>query len=145
MMVVFQLFQTVGFYGFSNWVPTLLIGRGIAITSSLRYTFLIAIAAPLGPLLASAIADKFERKWQIVLAAFGIAFFGVLFGPIEDRSAIDCDGCARNAVGEHTFLFLARVPGRALPDKDSRHGCRVHLFLEPVLRDLQFVRDRVLS
>jgi putative MFS transporter len=83
MMIVFQLFQTVGFYGFSNWVPTLLIGRGIAITSSLRYTFLIAIAAPLGPLLASAIADKIERKWQIVMAAFGIAFFGVLFGQLN--------------------------------------------------------------
>ena len=83
MLIVFQLFQTVGFYGFSNWVPTLLIGRGIAITSSLRYTFLIAIAAPLGPLLASAIADKIERKWQIVLAAFGIAFFGVLFGQLN--------------------------------------------------------------
>jgi putative MFS transporter len=84
MLIVFQLFQTVGFYGFSNWVPTLLIGRGIAITSSLRYTFLIAIAAPLGPLLASAIADKIERKWQIVLAALGIAFFGVLFGQLSN-------------------------------------------------------------
>jgi putative MFS transporter len=83
MMIIFNLFQTVGYYGFSNWVPTLLIGRGIAVTSSLRYTFLIAIAAPFGPLLASGIADKVERKWQIVLAAFGIAFFGVLFGQLS--------------------------------------------------------------
>jgi putative MFS transporter len=83
MMILFNLFQTVGYYGFSNWVPTLLIGRGIAVTSSLRYTFLIAIAAPFGPLLAAGIADKFERKWQIVLAAFGIAFFGVLFGQLN--------------------------------------------------------------
>jgi putative MFS transporter len=83
MMIIFNLFQTVGYYGFSNWVPTLLIGRGIAVTSSLRYTFLIAIAAPFGPLLASGIADKVERKWQIVLAAFGIAFFGVLFGQLN--------------------------------------------------------------
>jgi putative MFS transporter len=83
MLIVFNLFQTVGYYGFSNWVPTFLISRGIAITSSLRYTFLIAIAAPFGPLLASGIADKVERKWQIVLAAFGIAFFGVLFGRLN--------------------------------------------------------------
>jgi putative MFS transporter len=82
MMIIFNLFQTVGFYGFSNWVPTLLIGRGIAVTSSLRYTFLIAIASPFGPLLAAGIADRIERKWQIVLAAFGIAFFGVLFGQL---------------------------------------------------------------
>jgi putative MFS transporter len=83
MMILFNLFQTVGYYGFSNWVPTLLTTRGIAVTTSLRYTFLIAIAAPFGPLLASSLADKLERKWQIVLAAFGIAFFGVLFGQLS--------------------------------------------------------------
>ena len=83
MLIVFHLFQTVGFYGFSNWVPTLLIKRGIAVTNSLRYTFIIAIAAPFGPLLAAAIADKLERKWQIVLAAFAIAASGLLFGQMN--------------------------------------------------------------
>jgi putative MFS transporter len=79
MLVIFNLFQTVGFYGFANWVPTLLIERGIAVTSSLQYTFIIAVAAPFGPLLAVALADKLERKWQIVFAAFGIAVSGLLF------------------------------------------------------------------
>ena len=83
MLVIFHLFQTVGFYGFSNWVPTLLIKRGIAITSSLRYTFIIAIAAPFGPLLAATIADTLERKWQIVLSAFAVAFSGLLFGQMN--------------------------------------------------------------
>lgn len=80
MLIVFHLFQTVGFYGFSNWVPTLLVQRGITITSSLRYTFIIAIAAPFGPLVAANIADKLERKWQIVLSAFAIGLSGLLFG-----------------------------------------------------------------
>jgi len=79
MLTIFNLFQTVGFYGFSNWVPTLLIQRGIAFTSSLEYTFLIAIAAPFGPLIAASIADKFERKWLIVLSAFAVGFSGLLF------------------------------------------------------------------
>ncbi len=80
MLIIFNLFQTVGYYGFSNWVPTLLIKRGIAITSSLKYTFVIAIAAPFGPLAAAAIADRLERKWQIVASAFAIAISGILFG-----------------------------------------------------------------
>jgi putative MFS transporter len=80
MLIVFNFFQTIGFYGFSNWVPALLISRGIAVTSSLQYTFLIAIAAPFGPLLAVTLADRFERKWQIVFAALGIALSGILFG-----------------------------------------------------------------
>jgi putative MFS transporter len=83
MLIVFHLFQTVGFYGFSNWVPTLLIKRGIAITSSLHYTFIIAIAAPFGPLFAAAIADKLERKWQIVFSAFAVAMAGLLFGQMS--------------------------------------------------------------
>jgi putative MFS transporter len=80
MLIIFNIFQTVGFYGFSNWVPTLLIKQGISITQSLQYTFIIAIAAPFGPLLASALGEKVERKWLIVAAAFAIAVFGLLFG-----------------------------------------------------------------
>jgi putative MFS transporter len=83
MLVIFHIFQTVGFYGFSNWVPTLLIARGIPVTSSLEYTFLIAIAAPAGPLAAYALADRLERKWQIVLASLGVAVFGLLFAQVS--------------------------------------------------------------
>lgn len=88
MLAVFNVFQTVGFYGFSNWVPTLLVKRGIPITSSLEYTFIIAITAPLGPLLAYKMADKIERKWQIVMAATGVAFFGVLFGQMTAAAVL---------------------------------------------------------
>jgi putative MFS transporter len=82
MLVAFNVFQTIGFYGFSNWVPTFLMRRGISVVNSLEYTFLIALAAPLGPLLAYGLADRFERKWQIVLAALSVAVFGVLFGQV---------------------------------------------------------------
>jgi putative MFS transporter len=79
MLVVYNLFQTIGYYGFSSWVPTLLISQGIEVTRSLAYTFIIAIAAPIGPLIGVAFADRFERKWQIAWAAIGIAAFGLLF------------------------------------------------------------------
>jgi putative MFS transporter len=79
MLVTFNLFQTVGYYGFSSWVPTLLISQGVAVTKSLAYTFIIAIAAPVGPLIGVLFADRFERKWQIAWAAIGIAVFGLLF------------------------------------------------------------------
>lgn len=79
MMIVYNLFQTVGYYGFSSWVPTLLISQGITVTKSLEYTFIIAIAAPIGPLVGILVSDRFERKWQIAWAAAAIALFGVLF------------------------------------------------------------------
>jgi putative MFS transporter len=80
MMILFNVFQAVGFYGFSNWVPTLLIKQGIAITMSLQYTFIIAIAAPFGPLLGAMLADRFERKWLLMSAALGVGLFGLAFG-----------------------------------------------------------------
>ncbi|HEV3482936.1 MAG TPA: MFS transporter, partial [Candidatus Acidoferrales bacterium] len=46
MLMVFHLAQTVGYYGFASWVPTLLIAAGIRTTASLQYSFIIAIFAP---------------------------------------------------------------------------------------------------
>jgi MFS transporter, putative metabolite:H+ symporter len=79
MLVIYNLFQTIGYYGFSSWVQQLLVSQGIEVTKSLAYTFIIAIAAPIGPLVGVLFADHFERKWQIAWAAVGIAVFGLLF------------------------------------------------------------------
>ncbi len=84
MLMVFHLAQTVGYYGFASWVPTLLIAAGIRTTASLQYSFIIAISAPLGPLLVQGIADKLERKWQIVWSAICIGGFGLLFARQRD-------------------------------------------------------------
>jgi putative MFS transporter len=83
LMSVFNFFQTFGYYGFAAWVPTLLIAKGINITASLEYAFIIAVANPVGPLLGTLIADRIERKWQICLGALGIGVFGMLFANSE--------------------------------------------------------------
>jgi putative MFS transporter len=79
MLSVANFFQTFGFYGFANWVPTLLIAKGIHVSQTLEYTFIIAFAYPLFPLLGTMFADRIERKWQVCLSCLGIAIFGVLF------------------------------------------------------------------
>jgi putative MFS transporter len=79
MLIIFQLLQTVGYYGFTSWVPTLLLAQGINVTKSLAYTIIIAAANPLGSLAATQFADKCERKWQLACAALGIAGFGLIF------------------------------------------------------------------
>ena len=80
---VFNLAQTIGFYGFAAWVPTLLMHRGIHVTASLEYAFIIALANPFGPLLGTLFSDRIERKWQIVLAAFGMLVFMSIFAMIS--------------------------------------------------------------
>jgi putative MFS transporter len=79
MLSVANFFQTIGFYGFANWVPTLLIAKGIHVSQTLEYSFIIAFAYPLFPLLGAVFADKMERKWQVCVSCIGIAAFGILF------------------------------------------------------------------
>lgn len=78
-LIIFNVFQTVGFYGFASWVPTLLVSEGVTLVHSLLYTFIIALANPFGPLLGMATSDRFERKWLIVLLSLGIAVAGTIF------------------------------------------------------------------
>jgi putative MFS transporter len=123
MLTVFQFFQTVGYYGFSSWVPTLMIAAGITTTLSLRYSFLIALAAPLGPLLAMSIADRTERKWQIVMSAMCIAVFGLLFAAQRNPVWLVACGvmltCSNNCMSFafHAYqseLFPTRVRAQAV-------------------------------
>jgi putative MFS transporter len=74
------IFQTLGFYGFQAWVPTLLVKHGITIVHSLTYITLINIGAVPGALIAVFLADRMERKFSIAAAAALIAVFGLLYG-----------------------------------------------------------------
>ncbi|MFL5255363.1 MAG: MFS transporter [Rhodopila sp.] len=124
MMMVFQFFQTFGFYGFAAWVPTLIEKQtGIAVAQSLLYSFIIACANPFGPLLAMSFADKFERKWQLVGAALCIAVFGVLFSQQATMELLIVFGVLitlSNNVLSYAFhsyqteLFPTRVRARAV-------------------------------
>ena len=88
MLIIFNLLQSVGYYGVASWVPTLLVSQGITVTKSLLYTFVIALANPTGPLLASVLADRVHRKWQLVGACAGLAVFGILFSQMTTAVGI---------------------------------------------------------
>ena len=94
LMSVFNIFQTIGFYGFSNWVPSLLVKQGITISTSLGYTTVIALAAPVGPLIGFFLGDRFERKWIIVAAAGLILVCGLVFGQTREAALIIAMGVA---------------------------------------------------
>jgi putative MFS transporter len=123
MLSVFNLMQTIAFYGFGSWVPTLLVAKGIQITTSLQYAFIIAIANPVGPLLGMLVADRMERKWQIVSAGLGIGVFMLLFAIQASPALIILLGVAvtlSNNWMSFTFhnyqaeLFPTRVRARAV-------------------------------
>jgi putative MFS transporter len=88
MLILFQLLQTIGFYGFANWAPTFLLKRGFSLLHSLEYTMLIALVSPVGPILCAWTADRLERKWTIVVLALLVAAFGLGFGSASTPAAV---------------------------------------------------------
>ncbi|MCL5971185.1 MAG: MFS transporter [Firmicutes bacterium] len=83
MLLIFNLFQTVGFYGFAAWVPTLLVSEGVTLLHSLLYTFVIALFNPLGPIIGMIMSDRWQRKWQIVVVALAIGLTGIIFAQMR--------------------------------------------------------------
>jgi putative MFS transporter len=79
MMIVYFVFQHFSYYGFGHWVPTMLETQGVQLKQSLFYSFGIALAAPLGPLLVAFITDRFENKDQLVVYGIASICLGLLF------------------------------------------------------------------
>ncbi len=88
MLILFNFFQTVGFYGFVAWTPTLLIAKGIRITESLEYSMIINIAAVVSPFLIMGFADHLERKWHACASCLAIAVFGIWFASATSAGAL---------------------------------------------------------
>jgi MFS transporter, putative metabolite:H+ symporter len=86
LLSVLWVTQTVGFFGFSSWAPTLLAQEGISVEKALFYVALTTVGAPLGCFLASLVTDRFERRWLLVVFGTAIAisglFYGLTFNPV---------------------------------------------------------------
>jgi putative MFS transporter len=82
------VFLILSFYGFSSWVPTLLVERGYSTAESLTYSSILAIAAVPGALLALPVIDRFERKTVILVLEVLVAVLLLLFGLIDHPAAI---------------------------------------------------------
>ena len=142
LMSVFNIFQTIGFYGFNNWVPSLLVKQGITISTSLGYTTVIALAAPVGPLIGFFLGDRFERKWIIVGAA-GPSSSAASFRTDARRGAHHRHGRRADAGRQHHVLQFPRLSAGNVPDRHSRARRRLRLFLEQAFGDLQLLHHRL--
>jgi MFS transporter, putative metabolite:H+ symporter len=80
LLTVLWVTQTIGFFGYSSWAPTLLFKQGITVEKSLTYVAVATLGAPLGSYIAALISDRFERKWSLTIAGVTIAISGLLYG-----------------------------------------------------------------
>ncbi len=86
VLVAFHLFQTIGYFGFANWLPTLLVSQGIEIGKSLAYSAVLALVPPIAPLAFGLFVDRVERKWMVAAGALLAAVAGLLFSRITQQS-----------------------------------------------------------
>ncbi|MFD6322265.1 MFS transporter [Streptomyces sp. NPDC058442] len=80
LLSVLWITQTIGFFGYSSWAPTLLAAEGVSVEDSIFYVALTTVGAPLGSFLAAMVTDRFERKWCLVVFGLVIAASGLMYG-----------------------------------------------------------------
>jgi putative MFS transporter len=88
MLVTVWMAQTLGFYGFTAWVPTLLVAHGFSLVQSLTWSSAMAVGAVPGALISALISDRWQRKWSITIVSLLIALCGLMYGMTFQLAAI---------------------------------------------------------
>lgn len=113
MLVIFQILQTVAYYGFAILAPLVLVHKGFQITESLGYAALSFAGYPLGSLASVWLVERFERKHLIIVSALGIAVFGIVFAAGTNVAVIVVSGFLLTAVSNvfsNTFhIYQAEI------------------------------------
>ena len=98
MLVIFQILQTVAYYGFGTLAPLVLVSKGFEVTQSLGYAALTFAGYPLGSLISVPLVERFERKHLIIASAMGIAVCGIVFAAATSVPLIVVAGFLLTAV-----------------------------------------------
>jgi putative MFS transporter len=98
MLVVFQVLQTVAYYGFGTLAPLVLVSKGFEVTESLGYAALSFAGYPIGSLISVPLVERFERKHLIIVSALGIGVCGIVFAASANVAVIVAAGFLLTAV-----------------------------------------------
>jgi putative MFS transporter len=111
LLVSVWIAQTLGFYGFNSWVPTLLTEHGFSIVRSLEQASVMQIGAVPGAWIAANISDRWERRSLIAIVALAVGTCGMIYGLSFRTSTIVIFGFLV-AMGQQVFapLLYAYTP-----------------------------------
>jgi MFS transporter, putative metabolite:H+ symporter len=98
MLVIFQILQTVAYYGFGTLAPLVLVSKGFEVTESLGYAALAFAGYPIGSLISVPLVERFERKHLIIASALGIGLCGIVFAASTNVAVIVVAGFLLTAV-----------------------------------------------
>lgn len=101
----------------------MLIAKGVHVTQSLEYGFVIKTAGLMFPFIIMLFADRLERKWSVCLSCSAIAAFGLIFAQQTTPGALILLGiCLAASTGWLSYalhnyqaeLYPTRVRARAI-------------------------------
>jgi putative MFS transporter len=79
-------------FGFVTWLPTFFVQDGRSVASSLGYSLVISLGAPLGSALGALTADSWGRKPSIVGASLLSIVIGGFYPFVKDPAALQVVG-----------------------------------------------------
>jgi len=85
-------------YGLLSWLPTFLVIERLGVSASLRYTMLMSLGAPFGPLIAYLLADRTGRRVSLAVASVFAAGLGAAYAVVPSIQVATVVGF---------FLFLS--------------------------------------
>ena len=106
VQVVVNVFILLGFYGYTGWVPTLLVEHGFATVESLTYTSIVSIGAIPGALLAWPFIDRVERKFAAAAMYVLIAVLALIYGFTGQVAVILISGFLISMLLQTTTVYM---------------------------------------
>lgn len=85
---------TFSYYGFFSWIPSLLISKGLTVTTSFTFSLYIYLAQIPGYFSAAWVNEKLDRKYTIAIYLTGSAFSAFWLSTMTDPGLITAAGIA---------------------------------------------------
>lgn len=111
---VIAVVSGISLYGFLSWVPTFLVKQGLSLGSSLWFSGIMGIGAPLGALLGAGIADRFGRVRSLAALALTEAVLGFIYPHVGNGAELVAVGfavtlCAYGIVAVGFALYIPEL------------------------------------
>ena len=111
---VIAVVSGISLYGFLSWVPTFLVKQGLSLGSSLWFSGIMGIGAPLGALLGAGIADRFGRVRSLAALALTEAVLGFIYPHVGTGAELVVIGfavtlCAYGIVAVGFALYIPEL------------------------------------
>jgi putative MFS transporter len=85
---------TFAYYGFFSWIPTLLVDKGLTVTTSFTYSLFIYLAQIPGYFSAAWVNEKLDRKYTIAIYLGGSAVSALWLSQMTEPALIMTAGIA---------------------------------------------------